>query len=551
VIAQYHEGNFAAYESLNRVIQKSIERARQIRSKGVISNASPLEEKTRPFAKTANELSQRIKKHAGAYFSLKKEQDSSLSEKLLVKEYEDQMRDVEDTYLFKDPQGNPLPQQEKENLFALHLLKSFASSLDSHTRVYNPDEAYQMKMRLERGFYGVGLILEKREGHIVVTKVVPGSPAQKSGKIKVNDKLIKVNDLQVLPDSVDQALQELGDSGKMGVTLRLEKEDGTQIELSLQKEPIAIDEDRVSTSTFPYGNGIIGVIGLNSFYQGENGITSERDVKQAIRDLQQKGNLKGLILDLRENSGGFLMQAVKVAGLFMTNGVVVVSKYADGKERVYRDMDGKVYFQGPMIVLTSKATASAAEIVAQSLQDWGVALVVGDSHTYGKGTIQSQTVTDESSSSFFKVTVGKYYTVSGKTPQQTGVFADIVVPSKYAFEEIGEAYLELAMNGDQIQETFDDDLKDIDPSLKQWYMRYYKPTLQRQEAQWRSFLEPLKLASEERLAKNWDYQNFIKNHDSKSSVEELQLQEALYVLEDMIDIRAQRYDPMIVENPLH
>src|SRR5690606_836656 len=162
---------------------------------------------------------------------------------------------------------------------------------------------------------------------------------------------------------------------------------------------------------------IIGKITLNSFYQGDNGVNSENDVRDAIKKLDKMGNLRGLILDLRENSGGFLTQAVKVAGLFITNGVIVVSKYFNGEEHFYRDMDGKVSYTGPLVILTSKATASAAEIVAQALQDYGTALIVGDEHTYGKGTIQSQTVTENQGAAFFKVTVGKYYTVSGKTPQ--------------------------------------------------------------------------------------------------------------------------------------
>ena len=154
--------------------------------------------------------------------------------------------------------------------------------------------------------------------------------------------------------------------------------------------------------------------------------------------LKSQGNLRGLILDLRSNSGGFLSQAVKVAGLFISDGVIVISKYSNGEEKFYRDVDGKTVYDGPLVVLTSKATASAAEIVAQALQDYGVALVVGDEHTYGKGTIQTQTVTDNRSTSYFKVTVGKYYTVSGHTPQKEGVKADIVVPGRWSKEKIGE-----------------------------------------------------------------------------------------------------------------
>ena len=166
------------------------------------------------------------------------------------------------------------------------------------------------------------------------------------------------------------------------------------ITVPLVREEIAVDEDRARWNYEIFDGGIIGKIKLDSFYQGDNGMTSENDVREAIKQLDKQGNLRGLILDLRENSGGFLSQAVKVAGLFITNGVVVISKYFNGEEHFYRDMDGKISYDGPLIILTSKATASAAEIVAQALQDYGVAIIVGDEHTYGKGTIQSQTVTE-------------------------------------------------------------------------------------------------------------------------------------------------------------
>ncbi len=123
---------------------------------------------------------------------------------------------------------------------------------------------------------------------------------------------------------------------------------------------------------------------------------------------------------MRENSGGFLSQAVRVSGLFISSGVVVISKYGDGSLKYYRSMDGSPHYQGPLVILVSRGSASATEIVAQTLQDYGVALVAGDIQTYGKGTIQHQTVTSDRTNSFFKVTVGRYYTVSENRPKSKG-----------------------------------------------------------------------------------------------------------------------------------
>jgi carboxyl-terminal processing protease len=156
----------------------------------------------------------------------------------------------------------------------------------------------------------------------------------------------------------------------------------------------------------PFGDGLIAKLTLPAFYESEEGSSCEKDMRDALRKLKAKGKVLGVVLDLRENSGGFLNQAVKTAGLFITSGVIVISKYAQGELQYLRDLDGRVYYTGPLLVLTSKASASAAEIVAQALQDYGTALVVGDERTYGKGSIQYQNVTERGSGAFFKVTVG-------------------------------------------------------------------------------------------------------------------------------------------------
>ena len=281
------------------------------------------------------------------------------------------------------------------------------------------------------------------------------------------------------------------------------------------------------------------------------------DVRKAIEALEKKGRLRGLILDLRENSGGFLSQAVKVAGLFISNGVIVISKYSNGDERFYRDVDGETAYNGPLVVLTSKATASAAEIVAQALQDYGVALIVGDEHTYGKGTIQSQTLTDDKSSSYFKVTVGKYYTVSGHTPQKEGVKSDIVVPGHWNREQIGESYLD-SLDADTIPPSYNDELQDVPSDERSWYLKYYVPTLQRRIPIWRNLLPTLKKNSEYRIKQNKNYQFFLKgrsNTEEESADNEedwdspdknktfgeddLQTEEAYNILKDMILIHSQ------------
>ena len=564
---QYNQDNYSAYEAINRLIQNSIYRARKLR-KEIMQNAKELYEEalSRPFILEADvreypsneqELREHIHKSIVGFlqFEIKRYGDKRIRgyEALALKLYEKQIQEYENSYLFLDNSGEPLTIEQKENAFTLHILKALAKSLDAHTAIFDAQEAYDMRIRLEKGFEGIGIAFQPNSQGIIVTHLIPGGPAEKEGRIKVGDLLIEINETKVSDISFIQSMQLLKDEKNKSLSL-IFKRGEKLISVDLKREPILLDDDRVDVSYEQFGDGIIGRITLHSFYKNEKGITSEGDVHNAIKQLKTKGHLRGLILDLRENSGGFLSQAVKVAGLFITNGVVVISKYSNGNEKIYRDMNGKVDYDGPLIVLTSKATASAAEIVAQALQDYGVALVVGDEQTYGKGNIQSQTVTNNNGGPFFKVTVGTYYTVSGKTPQINGVKADVVVPGPYSQAHLGEEYLEHTIsNKDRISPFFDDNLKDIDPTLRPWYLRYYMPTLQKRNTVWREEIPQLQKNSRHRVSNNKNYQAFltlIKHQDAEPLKEELseneekteknfgtsdlQLTEAFNVLKDMI-----------------
>jgi carboxyl-terminal processing protease len=551
-IDQYQNNQFPEYALLNDIIQKAILRSREIRATLEKDNGSHLFQKSDSFpsdgreewsdpdlkitfAKNEKELTNRLTKTLAQFIASERKRygtDYVLNRQAqTIRLYERQARAHENQYLFVNENGQMMNDAEKQNAFAMHVLKSLANSLDAHTTVLNPTEAYDMRIRLEKE-----------------TQIVVASPAAKSGLVKVNDVLVEVNGTLLRGMSLSKVMEMLRGKSGTSVTLLLKRrvmEQGVLTEkmvtVNLIREEIAVDEDRAKWTYETYNGGIIGIIKLDSFYQGDNGITSENDVREAIKKLDKQGKLRGLILDLRENSGGFLSQAVKVAGLFITNGVIVISKYFNGEEHFYRDMDGKTSFDGPLIVLTSKATASAAEIVAQALQDYGVAVIVGDEHTYGKGTIQSQTVTENKASTFFKVTVGKYYTVSGKTPQIQGVKADIVVPSQFAHENLGEEYLDYPLTQDIIPAAFDDKLADITPNLKPWYMRYYAPTLQHKKVLWDKMIPQLKANSVSRMSKNEDYQNFIKGKPASRRINpnDLQIREASFIMKDMITLQSQ------------
>ena len=189
---------------------------------------------------------------------------------------------------------------------------------------------------------------------------------------------------------------------------------------------------------------------------------------------------------------------------------------------------------GPLILLTSKLSASAAEIVAQALQDYGVAVVVGDERTFGKGSIQYQTVTDDSHPYFYKVTVGKYFTASGKSTQIEGVHADILVPSAYYSYEFGEKYLQYPLKADRIYSFYHDSLEDLDMRTKKWFQENYIPYLQRPVSIWKEMIPLLKERSALRISENEAFQKFLNQDEKPSS--DIQMQEALEILKDMIRI---------------
>ncbi len=570
---QYEQNLFPAFIQLNNTIEMAIKRARIIRQ-DLYADKDELfyEAETQPqregppyntFANTPEQLRERIHQTLLALVNSEKLRYGASAinkqEDRLIKDFEVNFEAAENPYMYVKEDGKPMSAAAKENIFVLHLLKALASGLDAHTTVYSASEAMNMRVRLEQGVNGTGLVFkDDPELGFVVDKIIKDSSAAKNNSIKLKDQLVKING----QDVTDLTLSEINDllQGNKGDAVNLTlKRDGNSYQVNLTKQPLTLQNDRVKYASEKYGNGIIGIVQLDSFYASDTGFTADQDVRAAIEQLKKEGNLKGLILDLRKNSGGFLNQAVKVAGLFISKGVIVISKYSNGEEKFYRDLDGKEAYNGPLIILTSRLTASAAEIVAQALQDYGVALVVGDAHTYGKGTIQSQNVTEEGGGSYFKVTVGKYYTVSGKTPQLRGVHADIVVPSQYANENIGEEYLDYSLPQDTITAAFKDPLSDIDPNLKNWYMKYYVPNLQHQVTYWKDMVPSLKRNSEYRIDRNSVYQVYIQGKSRSlpeamiedpvleadivkpniPSEDDLQLREAINIAKDMVYLQSQ------------
>ncbi len=551
VVTGHLHGEYFLYEKASSLIRSSILRAREYRKKirdELIGNpdltGAPFYQGV-AFVKTEELLYQRIKNQMLAMLQLEKEQERI--EILTTKNVQEILAFCERKWQRFEA---PYLSSNKEHFLAMHTLKAFAKSLDAHSSFFTPEEAYELRASLEKQFEGIGVVLKESLGGVVVKTVVRGGPADKSGKLSSGDSLLSIDGNVVSESSYLDVMNWLkGDVGK-GVNLTVRKKTGEVISFGLIRDKIAVEAELVRFGSVPFGDGHIGIIDIPSFYESADGRSCEKDVRDALRSLKSLGNLQGLILDMRANSGGFLSQAVKMAGLFVSSGVIVISKYAEGQMRYLRELDGKVFYDGPLVVLASKASASAAEIVAQALQDYGIAVVVGDERTYGKGTIQHQTVTDENASTYFKVTVGKYYTVSGRSTQIEGVKADIVVPTKYSSFNIGEKYLPYALKNDQVPDAFRDPLLDVDARSRAWLKKNYLPNLQKKFSFWTEVLPILKKNSEYRLSHDKNFLcflQFLQNTESPVAkkwnpslnfgVEDLQVLEGVGIVKDMILLR--------------
>lgn len=557
IIANYQSENFSDFFELNAVLQKAVERSRQWRKeieKELILN-EPLAVTAKGsdsypgYALVENELKNRIKQQlVKLLFEEKRQHEldkwTPQDRTKIFQLWERRFQKKEDPYLLVSENG--VSHREKgEQSFCLHLIKAVAKSLDAHTSYFSFEEAEEMRTSLEKQFEGIGVVLREGIKGIFIVEMIKGSPAEKSGKILPGDMLMSIDDELIANFSFEEVLSKMKGK-KPEIVLKLQRhEKGKEAQLytvTLKREKILLNEERLNFSAEPFGEGIIGKLNLPSFYESGTASSAEKDMREAIKALKKQGKLQGLVIDLRENSGGFLSQAVKVASLFIIQGIVVVSKYSQGEMKYLREVDGRLYFDGPVVILTSKASASAAEIVAGALQDYGAALIVGDERTYGKGTIQFQTVTEQDAKNYFKVTVGRYYTVSGRSAQIDGIKADIIVPTELSNYNIGERFLEYPLPNDRIPPIYAE--MDVEEN-KNWLQKNYLPDLKLPAHPWNKMIPYLSKNSFFRIHNDKNFSLFLKYLETSGNSKakagnwgnaDLQLIEAVNILKDMIHI---------------
>lgn len=354
-----------------------------------------------------------------------------------------------------------LTQAKSEDVFQT-VMNSFARSIEAHTSYLSPRNAdrFQMEMNLE--FEGIGAVLQSEDDYTVIKSIVPGGPADKSGALKPEDKIIGVaQEDEEFVDVVGWRLDEVVEliKGPKGSTVKLQIQKGTTESKSMSVVKLDRDkiklEDRAAKSEIyipeagPNQGEKLGVIKIPSFYNNLH-----EDVAKEIDSLKSQ-DVKGVIVDLRGNGGGSLTEATLLSGLFIEKGPVVQIRYGEGKVSVNRDTDGEVAYNGPLTVLVDRYSASASEIFAAAMQDYNRALIIGE-QTFGKGTVQQHRglgrIYDlyDNPLGSVQFTIAKFYRIDGGSTQHKGVVPDILYPSAIEPEEWGESQEENALPWDSI-----------------------------------------------------------------------------------------------------
>ncbi|HEU0038364.1 MAG TPA: carboxy terminal-processing peptidase, partial [Verrucomicrobiae bacterium] len=402
---------------------------------------------------------------------------------------------------------------DNEDLLQFYI-NALARVYDPHSDYFNTRQAENFAIGMNLALFGIGAELYSEDGYCTIRKLVAGGPAEKSKQIKDKDRIVAVAQSNAPPvDAVEMNLNKVVQMirGPKGTEVRLTiipADDSSERRIvTLIRDEIKLEDAAAKSKVIelPGSDGKttrLGVIDLPSFYAtidlggprqmlaGDAGggkavkatpRSTSVDVAKLLTKLKLE-NVNGVILDLRRNGGGSLEEAVKLTGLFIKEGPVVQVSGPDGEPMVDSDDDSSVLYEGPLIVLTSRFSASASEIVAGALQDYGRALIVGDVSTHGKGTVQNlnplrmwvkpATATATNDPGALKITIRKFYRAGGASTQLKGVLPDLVLPSVLNYsKDIGESALENPLQWDMIPSARFDKLNLVEPCLLELLQR--------------------------------------------------------------------------------
>jgi carboxyl-terminal processing protease len=380
-------------------------------------------------------------------------------------------------------------QTKSEDAFQLYV-NAFASTYDPHTQYFSPRTSQNFNINMSLSLEGIGAVLRNEDEYTSVVELVPAGPADKSGLISPSDRIVSVGQGENGPliDVVGWRLDDVVEliRGPKGSTVRLEvipnatDDDSTKV-IQITRNTVKLEEQaaqkKVLELTHNGQTRRIGIINVPTFYvdfkavqQGDpNFKSTTRDVAALIEQLQtEDGGIDGLIIDLRSNGGGSLQEADSLTGLFIKSGPTVQVKAASRSANVYADTDDMVAWEGPMAVLVDRLSASASEIFAGAIQDYGRGIIIGN-QTFGKGTVQTLVPLNRGQ---LKITAAKFYRVSGQSTQHQGILPDIEFPESYDSERIGESSLDDALPWDVIQPAVYPQANQIETLLPELQVRH-------------------------------------------------------------------------------
>ena len=548
-VVSFKKGEFTPFFEMQDALGKAIVRRRSIESEihGMVlpDKVSPQAFKDAPWPKDEKELIDRIL----AYRALQLDALNNLTPELKDKT----LQRIEKREAKTDEEMTSSDPTFRKNLVYAEVLKAVAQSLDSQTNYFTPEEASQFLISFQHRLLGIGVLLRDDINGFTATKIVEGGPAWRGKELKAKDRIIAVDGEPVVGMDISDVVAMIRGPDNTPVVLTVirpakEGKPEEKLDVKIIRGEVVLNEARYKTTLFPFGKGVIAVVRLHSFYQDPE-TSSTKDLTRAINQIKKDHKVEGMILDLRNNTGGLLNQAVGVSGLFMKRGVTVSIKDEAGDVQRLRNLEGQQLWAGPLIILTDRISASASEIVAQTLQDWGRAIVVGDDHSFGKGSFQTFTLDSTGKGGVnpegeYKVTRGRYYTVSGKSPQMVGVSADVQVPGSLSQSDIGEQYTKFPLESDHIEPSFNDDFSDIPFIYRSKFEALYKNNQETRTSALQKFVPTLKRNSAERIANNPNYQNFLgevkkktmPDHEQMASfgINDLQLDEAVNVMKDLL-----------------
>ncbi|MCR1025405.1 MULTISPECIES: carboxy terminal-processing peptidase [Cellulophaga] len=407
------------------------------------------------FVGSRSDLKERWRKQLkyatlGNYDSKIKVDEKDNKKKINLKEAEKEARgDTEETL---DEFFDFVSDLERKDWFVQYI-NTIVEEFDPHTFYFAPEEKEKFDTRMSGKFEGIGARLQKKQDGVKIVEIISGGPVWRDRQIEVGDEIIKVGQHGETPVSIvemrlDDAIKLIKGAKGTIVDLTMRKVDGTTEVVSITRDVVEIEETFAKSANIIKGNEKFGIINLPQFYVSFDDYEGERnaasDVEKEVARLKEEG-AEGLILDLRDNGGGSLKTVVEMAGLFIKNGPIVQVRSNDDQKEVHDDVDDRIQWDGPLVILVNELSASASEILAAAMQDYKRAVVIGSKQTFGKGTVQNVIPLDRIVRSnehgdlgAIKLTTQKFYRINGGSTQLEGVKSDVVVPDKYSYIDLGE-----------------------------------------------------------------------------------------------------------------